>query len=76
MCDKGHPKSVLCDKLEGRGGEGGRRGAQEGGNTHVFPWLIHVDVWRKPSQYHNYPPIINFFKKLPLPTAAAHSNSV
>ena len=24
--------------------------------THVYPWLIHVDVWQKPSQYCNYPP--------------------
>ena len=21
------------------------------------PWPIHVDVWQKPSQYCNYPPI-------------------
>ena len=32
------------------------RGVQNGG-THVYPWLIHVDVWQKPSQYCNYPPI-------------------
>ena len=36
------------------------------GGTHVYPWLIHVDVWQKPSQYCNYPPIkinkIFFFK--------------
>ena len=36
------------------------------GGTHVYPWLIHVDVWQKPSQYCNYPPIkinkIIFFK--------------
>ena len=25
--------------------------------THVCPWLIHVDVWQRPSQYCNYPPI-------------------
>ena len=24
--------------------------------THVYPWPIHVDVWKKPSQYCNYPP--------------------
>ena len=22
-----------------------------GGGTHVYLWLIHVDVWKKPSQY-------------------------
>ena len=21
--------------------------------THVYPWLIHVDVWQKPTQYCN-----------------------
>jgi len=25
--------------------------------THVYLWLIHADVWQKPSQYCNYPPI-------------------
>ena len=29
----GHPKQVLCDNLEGWGGEGGGRGVQEGGDT-------------------------------------------
>ena len=47
-----------------------RREVEEGfgkGGTHVYPWLIHVDVWQKPSQYCNYPPIkINkiFFLKM------------
>ena len=27
--------------------------------TYVYLWLIHVDVWQKPSQYHNYLPIKN-----------------
>ena len=27
-------------------GEGG-----SGWETHVCPWLIHVDVWQKPLQY-------------------------
>jgi len=22
--------------------------------THVYLWLIHVDVWQKPLQYRNY----------------------
>ena len=47
------------------GGEGcGRRSRREG--PHVCLWL-HVDVWQKPSQYCNYPPIkINkiFFLKM------------
>ena len=30
MYDAGNPKPVLCDNLEGQGGEGGVRGAQEG----------------------------------------------
>ena len=25
-------------------------GVQDGGK-HVFPWLIHIDVWQKPPQY-------------------------
>ena len=25
--------------------------------THVYLWLIHVDVWQKPSQYCSYSPI-------------------
>ena len=31
MYDRGNPKPVLCDNLEGWEGEGGRREAQEGG---------------------------------------------
>ena len=41
---------------EGQGGEGGRREVQDGGDT-VYLWLIYTDVWQKPSQYWNYPPI-------------------
>ena len=52
--EAGHPKPVLWDNLEGRGGEGGERGFRIRG-THVYLWLIHVDVWQKPSQYCNYP---------------------
>ena len=32
---------------DGGGGEGGLGW----GSTHVHQWLIHVDVWQKPSQY-------------------------
>ena len=37
------------DSPEGWDGEGGRRGLDEG--THVYPWLIRVNVWQKPPQY-------------------------
>ena len=55
MYEAGHPELVLW-VLRGWDGEGCVRGVQNGG-THVYPWLIHVDVWQKPSQYCNYPPI-------------------
>ena len=48
--EAGHAKLVLCDRLEGYGGEGaGRRGQEEG--THVYLHPVHIDVWQKPSQY-------------------------
>ena len=37
---------LLCDNLEGWDGVGGGR---EG--TYVYLWLIHADVWQKPTQY-------------------------
>ena len=46
MHEAGHPKPGLWKNPEGWGGEG----VQDGG-THVYLWLIHVDVWRKPPQY-------------------------
>ena len=46
MYDAENPELVLCDNLEGWGGEGGGRGVQEEG-THVCLWLIHVDVRQK-----------------------------
>ena len=46
-------------KMEREVGGGLRR---EG--THVCLWPIHVDVWQRPSQYYNYPPIkINTYIK-------------
>ena len=33
------------------------------GGTQVYPWLSHVDAWKKPSQYCNYPPIKIIIKK-------------
>ena len=46
----GHPKMVLWHNPKGWGGEGGGKGAQDGG-THEHPWLIHVNVWQKPPQH-------------------------
>ena len=46
---------LKCLRWEGshpRGMGWGRR--WEGGSgwgTHVYPWLIHVNVWQKPLQY-------------------------
>ena len=40
---------MLCDNLEGWVGGGGERFEKEG--TCVRLWLIHVDVWQKPTQY-------------------------
>ena len=40
-------KLGLCNNLERWEGVGGGREVQEEGNL----WLIHVDVWQKPTQY-------------------------
>ena len=45
-----NPKLVFCDSLKAWGGEGGERVFRREG-THVYLWLIHVDVWQKLSQY-------------------------
>ena len=50
MHEAGHSKLVLWDNPEESDGEGGGWRFQDGG-TPVHPWLIHVDVWRKPPQY-------------------------
>jgi len=49
MYDAGNPKLVLCDNVgvERRVGRGFRREV-----ACVCIWLIHVDVWQKPSQCH------------------------
>ena len=47
-------KPGLCDTLEGCDGMGRERETQREG-TYVYLWLIHVDVWQKPTQYCNYP---------------------
>ena len=41
---------VHWEDPEGSGGEGGRRGGS-GWGIHVYPRLIHVNVWKKPLQY-------------------------
>ena len=48
MQEAGHSKPVLWDNPEGWGREGSGRAFQDGG-THVYPWLIHVNVWQKPQ---------------------------
>ena len=50
MHETGHSKPVHWDNPEGWDGEGGGRRVQ-GGETHARPWLIHVDVWKKPPQH-------------------------
>ena len=45
-----HSKPVHWDNPEGWDGDGGGRGVQDRG-THVHPWLTHVNVLQKPSQY-------------------------
>ena len=52
MHETGHPKLVHWDNPEGRDGEGGGRGVEDE-ETHVHPWLIHVNVWQKPPHYCN-----------------------
>ena len=48
MHETWHSKLVYWDNPEGWDEEGGGRGDQDGG-THVHPWLIHVNVWQKPT---------------------------
>ena len=50
MPESGDTKPMFWDNPEGWGGEGGGKGVQVEG-THVHLWLIHADVWQKPSQY-------------------------
>ena len=48
--EAGHPNLVFCDNLEEQGKEeSGRVFKME--ETHVYLWLIHIDVWQKPSKY-------------------------
>ena len=42
-------------------GQGGRWEGDSGWGTHVYPWLIHVNVWQKPWQYYK---VINLLIKI------------
>ena len=44
-------KLVFCDNLEGCNVLGVGRKFQEGGDICIYIWLIHVDIWQKPTQY-------------------------
>ena len=50
MHETGCSGLVHCNDPEGWDGEQGGRRVQDG-ETHVHPWLIHVNVWQKPPQY-------------------------
>ena len=52
MHEAGHSELMLWYNPEGWDGEGGGSGVQDG-ETHVHPWVIHVDVWQQPPQYVN-----------------------
>ena len=45
MHEAGHPKLMLWV------GWRGKWGRVQNGGTNVYLWLIHVDAWKKPSQY-------------------------
>ena len=49
--EAGHPRLVLYENLVGWSGEGIRMGLQVAG-THVYQWLINMDVLQKASQYY------------------------
>ena len=46
LYDTGSSNLVFCNDLEGWDGVGGRRDG-----ACVYLWLIHVDIWQKPTQY-------------------------
>jgi len=43
---------ILFQNLEGWDGLGDEREVQEGGEN-VYLWLIHVDIWQRPTKYYN-----------------------
>ena len=52
MHEAGHTKPVLWDSPEGWGREGGGRGSTQNVGTHVYLWLIHVDICQETTLYH------------------------
>ena len=50
--DAGNPNPVLCDNLEGRDGEGGGRGVQEGRDTYI-PMVDSFMPWMYDNNLHN-----------------------
>ena len=56
----GDPKPVLCNNAEGWDGREVGGGFKRE-KMHVYLWLIHVDIWQKPTQYCKA--IISQFKK-------------
>ena len=44
-----HLQVGLCDSLQGREGRGWEE-VPEGGN-HVYLWLLHAEIWQKPTQH-------------------------
>ena len=47
--EAGHSK--LCSGTTWRDGVRRQVGGGPGWGTHVYLWLIHIDLWQKPSQY-------------------------
>ena len=41
------PKASAVGQSRGMRWGGRGEGAQDGGDTHIHPWLIHVNVWQK-----------------------------
>ena len=48
LYDSGSSNPVLCDNLVRWDGVGGRLKKER---TYVYLWLIHLDVWQKPTQH-------------------------
>ena len=71
------PKAGALRQPRGWEGKVGGRWAQEGGDMYLCLWLIHVDVWQRPTQYCKaiiLPLKINTFKQIKLKWMA-HSES-
>ena len=50
MTTQGAQLGALCQP-RGVDAVGGRREVQEEGDIYIHLWLIHVDVWHKPTRY-------------------------